>query len=96
MREARARGGVDPDGEALVSYHSPGVQREAETSLEEWKNNDPLPLYQDRVIGYTLVPPLVKLRLPAARNHRIGRNNHSTHHLVRVAKGLLPWHKRNE
>jgi hypothetical protein len=60
MRESRARGGVDPDGEALVSCHFPqvpGVQREEETSFEERKDNDPLPPYQDHVIGYTLVPP---------------------------------------
>jgi hypothetical protein len=85
MREARARGGMHPDREALVAYRSPqvpGVQRE-ETSFEEWTDNDPA-LSRPCDWLYFVPPPLMKLRLPAARKHRIGPgNNHSTHHLVR-------------
>jgi hypothetical protein len=60
MREARARGGFDPDGEGLITYRPPqvpGVQMEEETSFGNWKLNDPLPPFQDHVTGYPLVSP---------------------------------------
>jgi hypothetical protein len=75
---------MHPDGEALIAYSSSQVQGE-ETSFEEWEDNDPLPPYQDRVTGYILKsPPLIKLRLPAARKYT--GNNHSTHHFFEVSR----------
>ena len=60
MREARARGGFDSDGEDLITYRPPqvpGVQMEEETSFGNWKLNDPLPPFQDHVTGHPLVSP---------------------------------------
>ena len=60
MREARVKQGMDPDGEALTAYrspHYPGVERDEETSFKQWKDNDPLPSFQDHVTGYALSSP---------------------------------------
>jgi hypothetical protein len=60
MREARMKGGLVPDGEALVAYRSPsrpGAQREDELSFGNWKDDDPLPPFQDHTMGCALQSP---------------------------------------
>ena len=61
MREARALGGLEPDGERLVTYRSPGglrLKQDPEMSFDEWKDTDELPAYEDHVNGFDLDPPL--------------------------------------
>ena len=71
MREARTKGGLIPEGEALMVYrprpddgrdnfnHGPeGVLNEEETAFANWKDDDPLPSYQDDITGHTLVSPV--------------------------------------
>jgi hypothetical protein len=60
MREARTRVGLIPDGEILVTYrsqHGPGGEVGQGGSFGEWKDDDPLPAYQDHVTEFSLVPP---------------------------------------
>jgi hypothetical protein len=60
MREARTRVGLIPDGEILVTYrsrHEPEEEVGQEGSFGEWKDDDPLPAYQDHVTGFSLVSP---------------------------------------
>ena len=60
MREARLKGGLMPDGEALVAYRSPScseTKRESELSFGSWKDDDPLPPFQDHTTGYALQSP---------------------------------------
>jgi hypothetical protein len=48
MREARTRVGLIPDGDILVTYRSrTGREENKETSFGKWKEDDPLPTYQD-------------------------------------------------
>jgi hypothetical protein len=55
MREARARVGLLPEGEPLVTYRVQQV--EGNDSFGKWKENDPLPPFQDHVTGFTLASP---------------------------------------
>jgi hypothetical protein len=60
MREARTRVGLLPDGDILLKHrapHFPEVMKQEENSFGEWKEEDPLPPYNDHVTGYTLVSP---------------------------------------
>ncbi len=55
MREARTRVGLLPEGEILVTYRV--QQLEGKESFGEWKDNDPLPLYQDHITGFPMTSP---------------------------------------
>jgi hypothetical protein len=55
MREARTRIGLLPDGEPLLTYRARQV--EGDDSFGKWKEDDPLPLFQDHVTGFTLASP---------------------------------------
>jgi hypothetical protein len=60
MREARAKGGLEPDGESLVVYRSRKgdcIESEEDLSFAEWKEDDELPLYEDHVNGFPLECP---------------------------------------
>ena len=60
MREARAMGGLEPDGAKLVAYRSPNGQRmnqDPELSFDDWKEDDEIPLYEDHVNGFDLETP---------------------------------------
>jgi hypothetical protein len=60
MREARAMGGLEPDGEKLVAYRSPNGKRmnqDPELSFDDWKETDEIPLYEDHVNGFDLETP---------------------------------------
>jgi hypothetical protein len=60
MREARTRVGMIPDGEILTAYRSPwmpGQEVEEGGSFGQWKDQDPLPPYQDHVTGYNFASP---------------------------------------
>jgi hypothetical protein len=60
MREARAMGGLEPDGEKLVAYTSPNglrMNQDPELSFDDWKENDEIPLYEDHVNGFDLEAP---------------------------------------
>jgi hypothetical protein len=61
MREARAKGGLHPDGEELVAYRSPqapGTKVGEEMSFGGWTADDPIPTHQDHVTGYPLMSPM--------------------------------------
>ena len=55
MREARARVGLLPEGESLVTYRV--RQMEGDNSFGKWQDNDPLPPFQDHVTGFPLTSP---------------------------------------
>ncbi len=55
MREARARIGLLPDGEPLLTYRARQV--EGGNLFDKWQEDDPLPSFQDQVIGFTLPSP---------------------------------------
>jgi hypothetical protein len=55
MREARARIGLLPDGEPLLTYRARQV--EGDNSFGKWQEDDPLPSFQDHVTGFTLASP---------------------------------------
>ena len=58
MREARTRVGLIPEGDILVTYRSrTGRDENNETSFGQWKEEDPLPTYQDHVTGFSLASP---------------------------------------
>jgi len=60
MREARTKGGLDPDGDSLVVYRSQKGERDAnedDLSFEDWNESDELPLYEDHVNGFALDEP---------------------------------------
>ncbi len=68
MREARTRVGLMPDGEILLTYRAPQVPevlKQKESSFGEWKEEDPLPPYNDHVTGYTLVSLPDETSLPS-------------------------------
>jgi hypothetical protein len=48
------KGGMDPDGERIIAYRSPGQQVDKELSFEDWSAEDELPPYQDHVEGFNL------------------------------------------
>ncbi len=60
MRSARAAGGFDPEGEALIT-HRPrscyGKKNKEGDSLDDWKEGSALPAYEDHITGHTLVSP---------------------------------------
>jgi hypothetical protein len=52
--------GMIPDGEILKTYRSPrvpGRNEENEESFGRWKDQDPLPAYQDHITGFKFVSP---------------------------------------
>ncbi len=66
MREAREKGGLVPEGEALMVYrprantggdnfeHAPEVELDGpEAVFANWKDDDPLPSYLDDITGHT-------------------------------------------
>ena len=55
MREARTRMGLHPEGEAFITYRVHQV--EGKESFGKWKEDDPLPPYQDHITGFSLVSP---------------------------------------
>jgi hypothetical protein len=59
MREARTRVGMIPDGEILTAYRPRSVFEEenVDVSFGEWKDQDPLPSYQDHITGFNSVSP---------------------------------------
>ena len=58
MREARTRVGLIPDGDILVTYRSrTGREENIETSFGKWKEEDPLPTYQDHITGFSMASP---------------------------------------
>jgi hypothetical protein len=60
MREARTKGGLEPDGESLVVYRSRKgdcITSEEDLSFADWKEDDDLPLYEDHVNGFPLDCP---------------------------------------
>ncbi len=58
MREARTRVGLIPDGDILVTYRSrTGREEDKETSFGKWKEEDPLPTYQDHITGFSMASP---------------------------------------
>jgi hypothetical protein len=79
MREARARGGLIPDGEGLVVYRPrsgvSGEDKIKESVSEEddvfttWMENDPLPPYLDDITGHQLISP------PDDTMHDIGQKS---------------------
>ncbi len=60
MREARAKSGISPQGEALVAYRpfqAPRLESGDDVSFKDWKDADPLPQFQDHITGYPLLSP---------------------------------------
>ena len=60
MREARMKGGMNPDGEEIIAYRAPRItpeEGEDDLSFGEWNVQDKLPAFQDHVEGFTLVQP---------------------------------------
>jgi hypothetical protein len=101
MREARMKGGLQPDGEALVTYRSPpspvGIQ-EAETSFGDWQVADPLPIYQDDVTGYSLVSPPDQTSLTSRERDKEWPGqapNHPSFGPRSAVKVPLPWESRH-
>jgi hypothetical protein len=62
MREARTRVGLIPEGEILVTYRV--EQMEGKESFGNWKDNDPLPPYQDHITGFPMISPPDKTSHP--------------------------------
>jgi hypothetical protein len=61
MREARAQGGLEPDGDRLVVYRSQKGETttsDEDLSFHDWKESDELPLYEDHVSGFSLEGPI--------------------------------------
>jgi hypothetical protein len=61
MREARAKGGLEPDGDNLVVYRSQKGETTAsgkDLPFNDWKESDDLPLYEDHVSGFSLEGPI--------------------------------------
>jgi hypothetical protein len=56
MRQARSQAGMNPDGERLVAYRSPGIMRDGPpgVSFQNWSESDPLPSFDDDVSGFEL------------------------------------------
>ena len=60
MREARMKGGMNPEGEEIIAYRAARnttEDGEDELSFGNWTNHDKLPPYQDHVEGFTLTQP---------------------------------------
>ena len=60
MREARTRVGMIPEGEILKAYRPRSVlgkDEDGDVSFGEWKDQDPLPIYQDHITGFNLISP---------------------------------------
>jgi hypothetical protein len=60
MRKARQAAGMIPDGEQLLPFRSPLCMREGSDpaySFEDWNHPDPLPAYEDHVLGVKLTRP---------------------------------------
>ncbi len=60
MREARTRVRMIPDGKILKAYRPRSVldtDDDGEVSFGEWKEQDPLPTYQDHLTGFNLTSP---------------------------------------
>jgi hypothetical protein len=60
MCEARTRVGLIPDGEILVTYRPRNGQdsgKEEGISFGQWKDEDPLPFYQDHITGFPILSP---------------------------------------
>jgi hypothetical protein len=59
MRHARSQVGMNPDGERLVTYRSPGIMRDGPqaVSFQDWSEADPLPNFDDDVSGFELFSP---------------------------------------
>jgi hypothetical protein len=74
MREARAMGGLEPDGESLTVYRSPigrNMHHDPEMSFNEWKETDELPTYEDHVNGFDLEPPIDEMEGDYAGDRRM-------------------------
>jgi hypothetical protein len=100
MREARLRSGLLPDGADLVAYRSPKhpeSQTDIETSFQDWKNDDPLPLFQDDVCGYALGSPPDNTALTSvekAADWPSVQPFHPSFGPRSAVKVSLPWRKR--
>ena len=64
MRTARARDGMNLDGDKIIPYRAPASIREGgdeELSFRNWDESAPLPDFQDHVTGHQLInPPMRK------------------------------------
>ena len=60
MRKARQAAGMIPNGEQILPFRSPLCMREDSDpaySFENWNHPDPLPAYEDHVLGVKLTRP---------------------------------------
>ena len=60
MREARKCVGMIADGEILQAYRPRNgfhTEEDGDVSFGEWKDQDPLPIYQDHITGFNLISP---------------------------------------
>ena len=63
MRTARTKNGLGLEGDVIIPYRSPSsIQMEDDPmlSFQDWKDNDPLPEFQDHVSGYPLSQPAME------------------------------------
>jgi hypothetical protein len=81
MRAARASAGLDPEGEPLVPFRSPERIRAGEDpdlSFQGWTDQDPLPEYEDHVLGPSLRRPK-DCEVTEAENQRVSLEIPSYH-----------------
>ena len=102
MREARTRVGLIPDGEILVTYrsqHGPGKEEGQEGPFGRWKDDDPLPAYQDHVTGFELVSPPDGTAESTPEKPSSWPNNRPSHPAFgppSAVKVFQPWKQRQE
>ena len=63
MRTARTMNGLGLEGDVIIPYRSPSSIQLVDDpilSFQDWKDNDPLPEFQDHVSGYPLSRPVVE------------------------------------
>ena len=102
MREARVKGGLQPDGEALIAYrppNNPGTTVNEGLSFGEWTEDDPLPLYQDHITGYPLLSPVDGTALTSEERPPEWPSQHPSHPAFgprSVVKVNRPWGREDD
>ncbi len=96
------KGGLSPDGTLLTAYRSPkapGFQWEGEMSFQDWKEDDPLPAYQDDVTGYALGSPPDDTSLTSAEKPTSWPKRQPFHPSFgprSAVKVHLPWREKGD
>ncbi len=82
MREARVKGGLQPDGEALIAYrppHAPGTTVEEGMSFGEWTEDDPS--HSTKIISQGIHSCLPWMGRPLLQRRGLQNGPANSHHI---------------